>query len=81
MGDIRELPKMRTIIEAVQELKKQDDKTAVTVYALRRMVKTGELPCIYAGKKCLINMRVLEDVLNNKYGVPMRNTLGSIRKQ
>lgn len=33
-------------------------------YALRRMVKEGTIPCIYSGKKCLINLYSVIDLLN-----------------
>ena len=34
-------------------------------YRLRLMEKAGELPCIYAGKKCLINVDLLVSKLND----------------
>lgn len=33
-------------------------------YALRLMAKRGELPCVYVGKKCLINIDRLMEQLN-----------------
>ncbi|WP_294475109.1 helix-turn-helix domain-containing protein [uncultured Ruminococcus sp.] len=53
----RPLPRMRTIKEAAAE-------TGVPVYALRRWVKSGEVPAVYAGKKALINLDHLVDFLN-----------------
>lgn len=32
---------------------------------LRQMEKQGKLPCIYAGKKCLVNFDLLVDQLNS----------------
>ena len=49
---------MRTIKECAAELN-------IPVYALRRWVKSGEVPAIYAGKKALINLDKLIDYLNN----------------
>ena len=37
------IPRMRTIPKAIDELKKLDPDTALTVTALRRMVKQGKL--------------------------------------
>lgn len=34
-------------------------------YRLRCLEKAGELPCIYAGAKCLINYDLLLDQLRN----------------
>ena len=56
---------MRTIAEAIQEVKKADPQTAFTQTALRRMLKTGELPSIRAGAKYLVNLVILFDYLNN----------------
>lgn len=55
---------MRTIAEAAQELKKSDPNTAITPYAIRKMVLSGEIPHIKAGKKRLVNMDILENYLN-----------------
>lgn len=59
------LPRIRGITEAIDELRAADPKTALTVHALRSLVKTGELPSVRAGNKYLINMAVLEDYLTN----------------
>ncbi len=53
----RPLPRMRTIKECAAELN-------IPVYALRRWVKSGEVPAVYAGKKALINLDHLIDFLN-----------------
>lgn len=58
--------RMRTIPEAAAELKANDPQTAVTPYAIRQMVLSGTIPCIYAGKKRLINMDILERFLNGQ---------------
>ena len=57
------MPRMRTIQEAAKELKEKDPNTALTPYAIRRMVLNGTIPCINVGKKRLINMDVLEGFL------------------
>jgi len=59
------MARMRTLTETAAYLKEQDPQTAVTLTALRRMVKTGELPSITVGVKRLINLDVLISHLSN----------------
>ncbi len=61
------IPRMRTVHEAAEELKKMDANTAVTEYHIRRLVLDGALPKIKAGKKYLINLDSLLDYLANPY--------------
>lgn len=56
-------PRMRLIKEAAAELKERDPETALTEYALRRMVKTGQVPSVNVGNRYLVNMAVLERFL------------------
>jgi len=37
-------------------------------YCLRQMEKQKRLPCIYSGKRCLINYTALVEQLNNIWG-------------
>lgn len=60
------MARMRLIKEAAAELKERDPKTAITEYALRRMVKSGELPSVCAGNRYLVNMDVLERFLQGE---------------
>ena len=50
------LPKMRTIPQAIKEIRAEDPETALTAAALRRAVKRGELPCVMVESRILINM-------------------------
>ena len=52
-------PRMRTIPEAAAELKRLDKNTAITLCALRRMVKTGELPSVAIASKLLVKKNQL----------------------
>lgn len=54
---------MRTITEAYNHIKEQDENTALTLFALRNLVKTGALPSVSVGRKRLINLEVLEQYL------------------
>ena len=51
------LPKMLTIREVAA-------LGILPEHALRVMAKRGELPCIYAGNKCLVNVDTLISQLN-----------------
>lgn len=59
------LPRMRTVKEAVAELKALDQHTAVTEYHIRQLVLSGILPRVKAGKKYLINLDLLIEYLVN----------------
>ncbi len=56
------VPRMRTIREVA--------KTGLlSEYTLRLMEKQGRLPCVYVGRKCLINLDKLIEQLNGLGGV------------
>lgn len=74
------VPRMRTIPEAYNELKRIDPDTAITLTALRRMVKKGELPVVLAGTKRLINLDTLLDKLYNPESTLQPQTVGGIRR-
>ena len=59
------LPKMRTISEAFKAIQEADSQTNFTPTALRRMIKTGEIPSVRVGSKYLVNLDILFDYLNN----------------
>ncbi len=74
-------PRMRGIKEAMEEIKAADPKTALTEYALRRLVLSGGLPSVRLGIKYLVNMDVLTEYLYS--GTPRSGELtapGGIRK-
>lgn len=58
------VPRLRTLPQAFEELKREDPDTAMTMRALRRMVNTGELPTVHIESKRLINMPVLFNYLS-----------------
>ena len=55
------IPKMRLIREVYDEIHAVDPDSAVTMYALRNLVKSGKIPSTKVGRKNLINVT---DVLN-----------------
>ena len=60
-----EIPKMRTLPEAIKELQKIDPETAFTLRALRRAVNNNEIPVTNVGTTRLINLNMLLDYLYN----------------
>ncbi|MED9968735.1 MAG: hypothetical protein UFA98_01825 [Ruminococcus sp.] len=57
--NITNVPRMRTIDNAYAEIKALDPQTDFTKRALRRMVKTKEIPTQKIGNKNLINLDLL----------------------
>ena len=69
------IPRLRTLPQAMEELKKADPDTALTMRALRRMVNTGELPTVAINSKRLINMALLFDHISC-YNEPVSRVSG-----
>ena len=49
------VPRMRTIKEAMQELKELDPLTAMREYHIRDLVNNNKIPHVRAGRKILVN--------------------------
>lgn len=49
------VPKMRLIREVYDELHKVDPNSAITMYALRQLIKTRKIPSVNVGRKILVN--------------------------
>lgn len=58
-------PRMRTISEAVSEIRAADPNSAVTPYRVRQLILSGVLPSVRAGNKYLIDLDVLIEYLKN----------------
>ena len=71
------MSKIRTLKDAYKCLKEMDENTAITKNALRRMVISGQLPCIKVGKKYLLDMDVLLECLK---GTLPQKTISTIKK-
>lgn len=65
---------MRTIDQAAEWLRANDPETAFTKTALRRLVTTGELPCVRVGQKYLVSLETLEDYLQGVVPLRVRDT-------
>ena len=60
------LPKMRTIREAAAFLIAQDSGCAIGQAWIRRAIRTGILPYVESGNRCLIDLDRLEKVLSEQ---------------
>lgn len=74
------IPRMRTIPEAVKLLQELDSSTAITLRAVRRMVNAGQLPVTMVGSKRLINFDKLLDLLENPEEKAAQPDYGKIRR-
>ena len=75
--------KLRLISDTFSQLKQDDPDTAITLCALRRMVKAGDIPVVKVGRKALINYDLLLEYLhsgshNSDFKKP--ENLGEIRR-
>lgn len=61
-----EQPKMMTIRQVAQQ-------GVLSEYTLRLMEKQHQLPCIYSGRRCLVNYTRLVEMLNTLDRNPLCN--------
>ena len=54
------MDRLRTIDKAIDELKASDPECALTEWALRRLVKEGEIPAVMIGSKQLVSIEAIE---------------------
>ncbi|MBQ9228287.1 MAG: hypothetical protein IJ168_05580 [Eubacterium sp.] len=71
------IPRMRTIEEAYNEIKSLDPNTAISKNFIRTLTVSGKIPVSKAGRKNLINMDILENYLCNECSI--NNDSGTIR--
>ena len=60
------MPRMRTIDQAAEELRRIDPDTAFTKTALRRLVVSKKIPSVTVGTKYLIDLDRLERYLSGE---------------
>ena len=58
------IPRIRTITEALAEIKMADARSAVTANCIRTLCKNGQVRCIYTGSKTLLDLDDLFAVIN-----------------
>jgi len=71
---------MRGLKQAIEYLKNQDPETGLTLFALRRMVKMGEIACVHSGRKQIIDIDALLEYLHNPKLYQKDKHDGAIRK-
>jgi len=59
------MARMRTILQAVNQIREQDPGSSISEHWLRCLVRSGKLPCHRAGAKYLVDLDALEDFLVN----------------
>lgn len=50
------IPRMRTPAEAIREIKKEDPKSGITEYFIRKLAREGKIASVMAGRKLLVNL-------------------------
>jgi len=58
------IPRMRTVAEAVAEIKAADAQSAITHNCVRTLCREGKINCIYAGRKVLVDLDALINYLS-----------------
>ena len=66
--------RLRTQRELMSEIRSRDPQTALTPYALRRMVLAGTIPSVRSGRRYLIDADRLDEYLDAGEKVPCRST-------
>lgn len=61
------MPRMRMIADCYHLLKQEDPETALTLCALRRLVKDGSVPSVHAGRKVLVDYDQLLTYLSRPF--------------
>lgn len=78
---MNELPRMRTIRQAIAEIKRSDPQTAFSERALRQAIADGFIPVVHVGeRKRLVNMAAVETYLQGKYGTQSHDGSCRIRR-
>ncbi|MBE5040696.1 hypothetical protein [Ructibacterium gallinarum] len=73
-------PKMRLIREVFDELHRIDPNSAITMYALRQLVRSGKIPSINIGRKILVNYNDVIDYFKAATTVVVPEETDGIRR-
>ena len=80
-GGVDVLPRMRTLKQAVHQIKQMDPETCVSEWWLRQLVKSSKLKYHRAGNRYLIDLDLLEEFLKNPPDTEeIKQPLGILRK-
>ena len=62
------IPRMRTAEKVLEEIKREDPETEVTLHYIRRLIKTGAV--VACGRKKLVNVDDIQSLLAQGYEIP-----------
>lgn len=71
-------PQFRTIKEAVEELKKEDAKTAITEYTVRQLINQNKIPFSLKGRTKVVDLNVLKTYFSGDGKIPKAIQRGKI---
>lgn len=74
------IPKIRTISEAIEEIKRLDPETAITARFIKEGIADGKIPIIRVGNKILVNMSSIFAFLEGEAVYETVTTVNSIRR-
>lgn len=75
------MPRMRTAEKVLEEIKKQDPGTELTVSYIRRLIKAEAVPVVCVGRKKLVDVDALIEKLADGYVLPSEpKEVGKIRR-
>lgn len=82
MDGTKSIPRMRTAAKIVAELKALDPDTEMTEFHIRQMAKDGTVAVVWAGRKALINLDDVLDLMRQGMARPTEETptVGGIRR-
>ena len=74
------IPKIRTIAEAIEEIKRLDPETAITARFIKEGIADGKIPIIRVGNKMLVNMSSIFAFLEGEAVYETVTTTNCIRR-
>lgn len=57
------IQRLRSVPDCVKWLKEQDPETRITAAMIREIAADGEVPCVWRGRKVLIDVDALPDAI------------------
>lgn len=64
------MPRMRTAEKVLEEIKRVDPDTEITLHYIRAMIRVEAVPVVACGRKKLVNLDALMDLLRDGYVLP-----------
>lgn len=65
------IPRMRTAERVLDEIKRADPGTEVTLHYIRAMIRAEAVPVVVCGRKKLVNVDAVMELLANGCDVPL----------